>query len=241
MRIQISLLSMLLALTFLLPVNAFSTIDLKVTKSDITVVKTSSQTTVTVTVWNAGTAAAGSFTLRVGVSKANSGGFHDAVVAGLSSGSFATRSWTWDGTDWACGYGNADVGLVIPESDETNNSASLNNNYLSITPGSLRDVAIGVYNPGSSSGSKTLILTPQTPPGWTVTIDQTVFTLPPEGHAQTIVHFLAPAGFSTSVVIPISGEFQDGTPGTEDFDFYMTSTVPTEKTSWGRIKAMFGN
>jgi len=58
---------------------------------------------------------------------------------------------------------------------------------------------------------------------------------------QVTVQIQAPSGFGSHETVLIIGEFQDGTPGIEDSHIHLTSTIPTEKDTWGRIKALFGD
>ncbi len=218
---------------------ALAQADLVIEKTDITIVKSSAnnQTYVTVTVHNNGTVGSGTFTLRVGASMGGSSSTDDFAIAGLPAGQAVSKMAHFAGTDWMCGWGNADVGTDVSESDENNNCASENEYWIGIGPGGMHNELIGVVNPGFETETMTITVT--VPPEWTVWVDPTEMTLAPEEHRPALVHFEAPEDFRSYVCIDVFCEFQDGTPGIIDWQFHIESTVPVEESTWGRIKALF--
>jgi hypothetical protein len=113
----------------------------------------------------------------------------------------------------------------------------VNNIWISVVPGGMRDLIIGVPNPGTTTETITFNVTP--PSGWVVIVNPPSMTLAPDEAQDATVHFEAPMGFSSQETIVVYGEFQDGTPGTMDYTFYVESTVPAEKTTWGKIKSLY--
>lgn len=218
---------------------ALAQADLVIEKADVTIVKSTAnnQTYVTVTVHNNGTVGSGTFTLRVGASMGGSSSTDDFAVAGLPAGQSVSKMANFGGTDWMCGWGNADVGTDVSESDESNNYASENEYWIGLGPGGTHNEVIGVANPGLETETMELAVT--APLEWTVWIDPTQMPLAPGEHRPALVHFEAPADFNDYAYIRVFCEPQDGTPGVIEWEFHIESTVPVEKLTWGRIKALF--
>jgi len=214
--------------------------DLVIEKTDVSIAKNypTNTTYVTVTVHNNASVVSGPFVLRVGVSVAGSVSTTDFVIFGLSPGQSTSKLAGFPGTNWMCGWGNADIGHLVTELSETNNIASENDYWIAIVPGTAHNETIGVANPGLDT--ETITLTPSAPPDWIATVTPDVMTLAPGELRDAVVRLGAPSYFDDYVRVPVYGTFEDGTPGVVDWEFHLESTIPVEETTWGTIKALFG-
>ncbi|OQX85529.1 MAG: hypothetical protein B6D63_02095 [Candidatus Latescibacteria bacterium 4484_7] len=212
--------------------------NLVIQKDWITKVTNSNENTtrVTVTVKNTGDQTAGAFTLRLGVSNSSSSGYSDFSIKGIAPNGRIIREYLASGI-YDCVWGNADIANDVSESNENDNAASVNNWHLILPPGGTSTIDIGIANPGIDS--ERAILTVDAPSGWLVTVDPSVVNLQSEGLEAATVTFQVPSGFDSTATVVVYQEFEDGTPGVFDFDFYFESTVGAENESWGAIKSLF--
>lgn len=229
--------AVLLVAALSMPVSA--QVDLVVQKSDISVVKSTplDATYVTVTVRNNGGAASGPFVLRIGASMAGAGATSDFLIIGVNAGQTASKAAVFQGTNWMCAWGNADVGETIAETSESNNCASANNYWIAVLPGAIHEEHIGVVNPGTST--ETATLSASAPPDWIATVIPSMMTLGPGEFSDALVRIGVPSNFDDYAVVEVFCNFLDGTPGVLDWKFHVESAIPVEENTWGSIKALF--
>jgi hypothetical protein len=223
-----------------LPVSpALAQADLAVWADDIDVVKSSTYnlTYVTVTVHNDGANASEAFALRIGVSDVGSSMLEDFTIPAIPAGQSETRMATFSGIGWRHAWGNADVGGVAPETDETNNCANESHNWIALGPAMTHDEFIGVVNPGIDP--EMVSLNVNAPQGWVVTVNPQQFIMSPGEHRGVLVQFEAPDDFKDYACVEIECTFQDDTPGVLVWDFHIESTVPVRHSTWGVIKSLF--
>jgi len=170
--------------------------DLYITSVTMVQEVTSNTTTVTVWVKNGGDADTTAFVVRIGVTDKDddSTSWWDTASFTLNKKQQTSKSRTFNGLNWECGWGHADQTGLVTESNENNNNKNTNHIWRVIDPIGHWEDFIGVVNSSMADLEAQLVIEPS-PPGWEIQPFPDFVIVPPESSIQVMIEFQAPPGF----------------------------------------------